>query len=339
MNEDEKFDIAKKIAEIVGIENVKINESMRNHTSFKIGGNADYFVTVNSKEKLINLLELNKQLELPITIVGNGSNLLVSDNGIRGLVLKYTAENIEIVNKSENDIHRRQKIEENQTNIKNSVEYEDNDENNTKIEVLVETGLLNGKLAQALLKEELTGFEFASGIPGTIGGAIYMNAGAFGTEIGEIIKEVTYIDLNDEKIYTINQEECKFQYRESIFKNINAIILSAKIVLAKGNKEFIKSKMEDFKKKRMTTQPYDKPNAGSTFKRGNDFTTAKLIDEAGLKGYKIGGAEISMKHAGFIINANNASAKDVIELIKYTQEKIMKKYNKKIEAEVRIIGE
>lgn len=310
MNENvnnEEFD---KIIEIIGMENVKYNESMSKHTSFRVGGNADLFISVNTVEKLKKILELNNKLKLPITIVGNGSNLLVSDKGIRGIVIKYIGENYKIYNQS-----------------------------NDEIKVTVEAGMLNGKLAQILLKEGLTGFEFASGIPGTIGGAIFMNAGAYGKEMKDIVEEVTYIDLSDEKIYTINQSECEFTYRNSKFERINSIIVSAKFKFSKENKEEIKNKMEEYRAKRIETQPCDKPNAGSTFKRGEDFITAKLIDEAGLKGYKIGGAEISTKHAGFIVNSGNATAEDIKKLIEYTQAEIMKKYNKKIEAEVRFIGE
>ena len=310
MNENvnnEEFD---KIIEIIGMENVKYNESMSKHTSFRVGGNADLFISVNTVEKLKKILELNNKLKLPITIVGNGSNLLVSDKGIRGIVIKYIGENYKIYNQS-----------------------------NDEIKVTVEAGMLNGKLAQILLKEGLTGFEFASGIPGTIGGAIFMNAGAYGKEMKDIVEEVTYIDLSDEKIYTINQSECEFTYRNSKFERINSIIVSAKFKFSKENKEKIKNKMEEYRAKRIETQPCDKPNAGSTFKRGEDFITAKLIDEAGLKGYKIGGAEISTKHAGFIVNSGNATAEDIKKLIEYTQAEIMKKYNKKIEAEVRFIGE
>ena len=310
MNENvnnEEFD---KIIEIIGMENVKHNESMSKHTSFRVGGNADLFISVNTVEKLKKILELNNKLKLPITIVGNGSNLLVSDKGIRGIVIKYIGENYKIYNQS-----------------------------NDEIKVTVEAGMLNGKLAQILLKEGLTGFEFASGIPGTIGGAIFMNAGAYGKEMKDIVEEVTYIDLSDEKIYTINQSECEFTYRNSKFERINSIIVSAKFKFSKENKEEIKNKMEEYRAKRIETQPCDKPNAGSTFKRGEDFITAKLIDEAGLKGYKIGGAEISTKHAGFIVNSGNATAEDIKKLIEYTQAEIMKKYNKKIEAEVRFIGE
>lgn len=165
-----------------------------------------------------------------------------------------------------------------------------------------------------------------------------MNAGAFGQEIKDIVKNVTFLDLNDEKIYTISGEECKFTYRNSIFENKNTLILEATLQLHTDSNENIEKRMNEFKEKRASTQPLDKLSAGSTFKRGDDFVTAKLIDGAGLKGKRIGGAEISTKHAGFIINNKSATAQDIIDLIEYTKSEVYKKYNKKIEAEVRIIG-
>ena len=182
---------------------------------------------------------------------------------------------------------------------------------------MVDSGVKNGVLAQFLLKNELTGFEFAAGIPGTIGGAIYMNAGAFGGEIANIVESVTYISLKDLKIYTLKNEQCEFAYRTSIFEQ----------------------DMDEFRNKRLSSQPLDKPSAGSTFKRGENFITAKLIDECNLKGYKIGGAQVSEKHAGFIINTGNASAKDIIDLIKYVKTKVYEKFGVEIKPEVRIIGE
>lgn len=166
-----------------------------------------------------------------------------------------------------------------------------------------------------------------------------MNAGAFGGEIKDIVKNVTFLDLNDEKIYTIEGKNCKFTYRKSIFDSKKTLILNVTLELHNAKKEEIEKKMNEYKEKRLSAQPLDKLSAGSTFKRGDDFITAKLIDEAGLKGKQIGGAEISTKHAGFIINNGNATAKDIIELIEYTQNEIYTKYNKKIEAEVRVIGE
>lgn len=313
-------DIFEKLKEKIGNENIKRDEPMSKHTSFKVGGNADIFITIHTAEEMIEILKINEG-KLPITIVGNGTNLLVKDSGIRGIVVKYVDDSIENL-KAEND---------------NDIKSQNSTMSNEKL-LKVSAGISNAKLAMYLLKNNLSGFEFAGGIPGTLGGAIYMNAGAFGGEIKDIVKDVTFLDLNDETIYTIEEKDCKFSYRSSIFENRNALILSATLQLHIEPKENIEKKMSEYKEKRLSTQPLDKPSAGSTFKRGDDFITAVLIDEAGLKGKHIGGAEISTKHAGFIINNGTATAQDIIDLIEYTKREIYNKYNKKIEAEVRIIG-
>lgn len=194
------------------------------------------------------------------------------------------------------------------------------------------------KLARVAHEASLTGIEFASGIPGNFGGSIYMNAGAYGSQIGDKIIETTYIDENLE-IKTLVKEQNEFSYRKSIFQEQNWIILSGKIQLEKGNKEEIKDKMEEYSKSRREKQPLNMPSAGSVFKRGEGFITAKLIDECGLKGYSIGDAEISKLHAGFIVNKGNATSKDVLDLIKYIQEKIKEKFDVNIEPEIKFLGE
>lgn len=297
-------EILKELQDIVGAENVKYNEPMSKHTSFKVGGNAEYFVEIYDIDILKRIVDYSKNNNLVINVVGNGTNLLVLDSGIKGLVIRYVANKIEI-----NDNY-----------------------------VSVDAGVLNGVLAQELLKKELSGFEFASGIPGTIGGAVFMNAGAYGSEIKDIIEEVTYFDMNDKTVHIISNNDCKFDYRKSIFSEMDTVILNAKLRLNKSSYDLIKKKMDEYRDKRISTQPLNKPNAGSTFKRGDGFITAQLIDEAGLKGFSIGGAKVSEKHAGFIVNDNNATAKDIIELIEYVKKTIYEKYNKKIEVEVRILG-
>ena len=320
----------KELEDILGTSNVKYNEPMSKHTSFKVGGNADIFITVDSQEKLLKVLEFVKnnkfamikqtwqkvdtynenkegasEQNMPITIVGNGTNLLVKDGGIRGLVIKYMTKDYHIIGE----------------------------------EVTVSSGLTNALLAKILLDNSLSGFEFAGGIPGTIGGAVYMNAGAYSLEMKNIVVSTKYLDLNTYEIKTIANNEHNFEYRKSIFQNLNTVILETTLKLQKGNKEEMKAKMQEYAEKRKTTQPLDKPSAGSTFKRGTDFITAKLIDESGLKGYSIGGAQVSEKHAGFIINTGNATAKDIINLINYVKEKVYEKFGKTIEEEVKIIGE
>ncbi len=289
-------------------ENLYYDEPMAKHTSFKIGGPADLFIKVDNIEELKETLDLSKQNQIPLTIIGNGSNLLVTDKGIRGITAKLNLKDIEIKN-----------------------------ENNKQI-IKVEAGVPVGLLAQKLLKEEITGFEELSGIPGTIGGAVIMNAGAHGKELKDILKKVTAMDYNG-NIHEFTNEECLFSYRNSRFQKEKYIILQATLELEKGNSTEIKEKMDEYMQFRKEKQPIEYPNAGSTFKRGENFVTAKLIDEAGLKGYKVGGAQVSEKHAGFIVNVDNATAKDVIELTDYIKEKIEEKFGKKINLEIQIIGE
>ena len=300
----EKEEIKKSLEKIIPKDKIKQDELMKNHTSFKIGGAADFFVKISTIEELRKVLEFVQKNN--ITIIGNGSNLLVTDKGIKGIVAKIDMKEIKIEDK------------------------------NNQIEVITGSGVPIGLLAQKLLNLEITGFEEISGIPGTMGGAITMNAGAHGSEMKDIIKTVTYMD-RDGKIYRITNEQAKFEYRKSLFTTKNYIILETEIQLAKGNLKEIKEKMTEYANYRKERQPIEYPSAGSTFKRGEDFITAKLIDECGLKGYQIGGAQISEKHAGFIINKDNATAEDVLKLIKYTEEQVYNKFGKKIEKEREII--
>jgi len=203
--------------------------------------------------------------------------------------------------------------------------------------VYVQSGVKNAILAKKLLDNSLTGFEFAAGIPGTMGGAIKMNAGAHGGEMKDIVEEVTYLDY-DGNIHIITNQECKFSYRNSKFFNEKGIILSTKLRLQKGNKEKIEDKMQELAGQRKEKQPLEYPNAGSTFKRGENYITAKLIDECGLKGYSIGGAQVSEKHAGFIINKDKATSKDILDLIEYVQKIVKEKTGEDIKLEVEIIG-
>ena len=302
-------EILNNLEKIISKEKIKQNEPMKEHTSLKIGGPAEIFVRVSSVEELKEILKLCKTNKIPLTIVGNGSNILVLDKGIKKIVIKKNLKEIKIKNKE-----------------------------NENIEITVDDGVQLGFLAQKLLKEEITGFEELSGIPGTIGGAIVMNAGAHGKEMKDIVTEITAIDYSG-NIHIFTNEQAKFEYRNSIFSTGEYIILQVKLLLKKGNKEEIKLKMNEYAQYRKEKQPIEYPSAGSTFKRGTDFVTAKLIDDAGLKGYSIGGAKVSEKHAGFVINTGNATAKDIIELVKYVQDKVYEKFGKKIELEIKILGE
>ena len=306
----EKERIMLQLQNIIPQENILEDEPMKKHTSFKIGGNAEFFVKVETLEQLQKILEFTQENNIQLTIVGNGSNLLVKDSGIRGIVAKISIQGINI------DI--------------NTTDGE--------AEITVKSGTPIGFLAQKLYQEEITGFEELSGIPGTIGGAIFMNAGAHGKEMKDIVTEITAIDY-DGKIHKFTNKEAEFTYRNSMFSNGKYIIVEAKLELQKGKKEEIKEKMDTYKQYRKEKQPIEYPSAGSTFKRGEDFITAKLIDELGLKGLQVGGAQVSEKHAGFIINKGNATADDVLKLTQIIKEKIYEKYGKKIELEVKIIGE
>ena len=288
-------------------ENKKIEykalEPMSLHTSFKIGGNADLFVLPTNKAMLCDIIGFLNENKTPYFILGKGSNLLVSDKGIEGVVISLLSLNDITVN----------------GNI-----------------VKADAGASLAAVCKACLENDLTGLEFAYGIPGTVGGALYMNAGAYGGEMSMVVTSAEVLTA-DGKIESISASDMALGYRTSCFKENGAIILSVSFMLKKGNSTEIKALMEDFLSRRKDKQPLEYPSAGSTFKRGIDFITAKLIDECGLKGYQIGGAQISEKHAGFIINKENATAEDVIKLMEYTKEQIYNKFGKVIEAEIEII--
>lgn len=284
-------------------ENIFLDEDMSKHTSFKTGGKADFYIKVYSIEEIKSILKISKENNIPLFVLGNGTNLLVKDQGYRGIIIQIKMEEINI----------------------------------DETAAIVDSGVKNSVLSKKLANNSLTGFEFASGIPGTIGGAIKMNAGAYGSEMKDIVKEVTYLDY-DGNIHTISNSECEFSYRHSKFFNEKAIILQAKLNLEHGNKEDIENKVNELLKQRKEKQPLEYPNAGSTFKRGDGFITAKLIDECGLKGYSIGGAEVSEKHAGFIVNKNNATSTDILDLIRHVQKIVKEKTGENIKLEIEVIG-
>lgn len=286
---------------------VKIDEPMKKHTNFKIGGNADVFVIAKNIEEIKCVIKFSKENNIPLTILGNGSNVLVSDKGIRGIVLQIGLKEIK-VEKHENAL------------------------------IEVDAGAMLGALAQILLKQSISGFEFAAGIPGSIGGAIRMNAGAYGGEMKDIVKNVTVLNEKGE-INVLTNEECEFSYRHSRFTNSKEIVIKATLELPFGNGNEIKAKMDEYAQSRKEKQPLNLPSAGSTFKRGADFITAKLIDECGLKGYTSGDAQVSTLHAGFVVNLGNATAQDVLNVVNHVKQVVLEKTGKQIELEIELLGE
>lgn len=295
-----------KLEEIVGKDKVKYNEKMSKYTTMRVGGPCDCIVFPDEISKIREVIDFCKNENITFFVIGNGSNLLVKDEGIHGVVIKLG--------------HRFSKIEL-------DGEY-----------ILAYAGATMPALSQLAKKNSLKGLEFACGIPGTIGGGVKMNAGAYGSQISDILYEVTYMDEKEE-IKTIKNKDCSFGYRKSIFTiNPNYVILSAKFKLERGNIDEIENKMKENSLARKAKQPLEYPNFGSVFKRPEGYFVGKLVDDAGLRGYKIGGAQVSTKHTGFIVNVDNATCKDVLDLIGYVQTTVYNKFNVKLTPEVIIIG-
>ena len=280
---------------------------MKQHTSFKIGGPADFFIIIKNIKELKEVKKFALENNIPFYIVGNGSNLLVKDNGIRGIVVKLDFNKLEI----------------------------DGDSG----KVVVSGDYPVSKLARKCAKLGLSNMEFLAGIPGTIGGAVRMNAGAYGGEMKDILVKTTYLDDNLDIKEIFNKDQ-GFKYRHSIFcENTEFIILEAELQLEIDLEENINARIDEMMKKRIENQPINYPSAGSSFKRLPKNATAALIDQCGLKGYRIGDAEVSTKHAGFIINKGNATAKDVLSVVEVVKTKVYEKFNEIIELEVIVIGE
>lgn len=296
--------IYNELIKTISKDRVLLNEPMSKHTSFKIGGPADLFVKVNNIDELQSVLKSAKKNNIKVTCIGNGTNILVKDKGIRGITIKLNFKEINV-------------------NME---------------EIEAGSGVAIPVLAKVAYDNSLAGLEFASGIPGTVGGAITMNAGAYGGEFGNIVVSTKYIDENLE-VHTINQKEQEFSYRYSFFSTGKNIIISTTIKLQKGNKEEIKQKMEEDAKRRKEKQPLNLPSAGSVFKRKNELIPAQIIDKCGLKGYNINDAYVSKLHAGFIVNKGNATAEDILRLIEYVKKVVKEKYKTELELEIKVIGE
>lgn len=295
------------IEDIILKNKIKYMEPMYKHTTMRVGGPADIFAMPTSEKDIIEILTYAKKNKIPVTIIGNGSKIVVTDKGIRGIVIKLGNQFSNYVAKGE---------------------Y-----------ITAESGMFVPKLSLLARDLGLSGLEFAAGIPGAVGGSVVMNAGAYCSEMSACVIETTYINEKLE-IKKLKSTEHQFEYRRSIFfDNPSWIIISSKFKLIKGNKEEITTKMKENQKLRKEKQPLEYPSAGSVFKRPPGHFVGQMIEELGLKGYSIGGAEISSKHAGFIVNKNSATATDIIKLIEYIKEKVFNKYSVHLESEIKIIGE
>ena len=298
--------ISRRFCEIVGENKVLEQEPMARHTTFRIGGPADYFVELGSIEQIRAAIQVCREENLPWFVLGRGSNLLVSDKGYRGVILSI---------------------------------YKDFQKTEIQGEtVTVQAGVLLTALSGKVLDASLTGLEFASGIPGTIGGAVVMNAGAYGGEMKDIVRKVTVLD-QDGEVRTLTSGEMQFGYRTSLAKKNGYIVLGAELTLKQGEKEKIREEMQALKAKRIEKQPLEFPSAGSTFKRPEGYFAGKLIMDAGLRGAAVGGAQVSEKHCGFVVNTGNATAADVRELMRRVQEKVEEQFGVHLEPEVRFLGE
>lgn len=298
-------DFIKSVEEIVGSENIKLNELMSKHTTFKVGGPADVLVTPSTYEMIKDVICICRENNVDYYLIGNGSNLIVRDGGVRGVVIKV--DNL------------------NKITVENNI-------------ITAQCGAILSLVARTALESELTGLEFAAGIPGYIGGAVAMNAGAYGGEMSQVLEKVLVID-NENNIRELTKEQLELGYRTSAVLKYGYIVLETTIKLTPGVKTDIKAKMNDLALQRRTKQPLEYPSAGSTFKRPEGYFAGKLIQDAGLKGATIGGAQVSEKHSGFIINIGNASAADILNLIKHVQHEVYKAFGVELQTEVRIIGE
>jgi len=299
-------EIYNQLIQVIDKERILVDENMKHHTTFRVGGKADYFVMPKSIEQVQGVINLCKKENLPYYILGNGSNLLVGDKGYRGVIIQIYREMNEIT--------------------------VDGDK------IRAQAGALLSKVGSVACETGLAGFEFAAGIPGTVGGAVVMNAGAYGGEMRDIIVSATVVTETGE-VLKLTNEELDFGYRTSIVAKKNYIVLEAEYQLQRGDKADIRAKMDEFKVQRVTKQPLEYPSAGSTFKRPEGYFAGKLIQDAGLRGFKVGGAQVSEKHCGFVINSGDATAADIVELMNQVSEKVFQEFGVTLEPEVKRLGE
>ena len=298
--------VIEKFWNLLGKDRVLVDEPMKRHTTFRIGGPADFFLLPSTVDEVRGILEICREEELPYFILGNGSNLLVSDKGYRGVIIQ---------------LYRNF----------NHISVEGN-------EICASSGALLSQIAAAARNASLTGFEFAGGIPGTLGGAVFMNAGAYGGELKDVLKEAVVMTEQGE-ILTLPVEKLDMGYRTSRIKKAGYLVLEARLVLKQGDMDKIRDITKDLTEKRVSKQPLEYPSAGSTFKRPEGYFAGKLIMDAGLRGYQVGDAQVSEKHCGFVINKGNATAADVLTLIENVREKVQEQFGVTLEPEVKFLGE
>lgn len=302
------MEIRQRLLEAVAEEDLLEQESMRGYTTFRAGGPARYLVSPDKEEQLAAVLRICREEKLPCLVLGRGSNLLVSDSGFDGVVISMRKHFGEITVDRETGI------------------------------LTAQAGVSMPAAANAALEAGLSGLEFASGIPGTVGGGVLMNAGAYGGEFSQVLLDVRVMD-QEGNVETVPVSRAELGYRTSIFAHDKRVVLSCRMQLHPGKKEEIRERMEDYNGRRRQKQPLEYASAGSTFKRPTGYFAGKLIEDCGLKGYRVGDAQVSEKHAGFIINRGNASAADIYELCRQVQQKVLKQTGVSLELEVRLAGE
>lgn len=299
-------DFYNALKDVLTEDKVLADEPMKNHTTFRVGGAADYYTVPESKEEVRDIIRLCRQWDVPFYIIGNGSNLLVSDKGYRGVMIQIYRDMSEITVEGHT--------------------------------VRAQAGALLSSIAARALSAGLTGFEFAAGIPGTLGGACVMNAGAYGGEMKDVLRYVTVL-TEDGAFLTLHRDELELDYRTSVIARKGYIALEAEIELKEGSKDEIKARMDELKEKRVTKQPLEYPSAGSTFKRPEGYFAGKLIEDAGLRGFRVGGAQVSEKHCGFVINRGSATAADIMALITEVADRVERQTGVRMEPEVKRLGE
>ena len=306
--------LSEALISMLGAGNVRTGELMKTHTTFRIGGAADYYVTPQAEKQIADVIAFLKKSDIKYIVIGNGSNILVSDEGFRGVVVELG------------------------DGFSDYEFLQDSQDNSDEVLVKASAGMKLTRLGNQLAANGIAGFEFATGIPGCIGGAVRMNAGAYGGEFKDILVSAKVID-DEGIIRELSADELELGYRTSIVAKSNMIVLEATLKLRKGEPDIIRNNISELAAKRRQKQPLEYPSAGSTFKRPEGYFAGKLIQDAGLRGFQVGGAQVSEKHCGFVINKDHATATDILSLMEQVSDKVEAKFGVRLEPEVKIIGE